>query len=185
MPAFRKISTAHLISASVSTLAITALLSSGPAVAADFHFVSSGNVTWGQSGGSGFEGPNPLPGIGDQAIYNKAGTGQSIMWGAARNAGQLVFLAPYTGSGFVPMTPASQSSTLTLHGVDGLGVDSQVNQQITLSERIALGGNQEWRIDSNTGSITQLGHTAFRFVFLGSSMLTLNAVGTGNYSKTP
>lgn len=182
MPAFRKISTARLISASVSTLALSAALLADvqSTVAADFHFVSSNNVTWGQAGGSGFEGPNPLPGIGDRAIYDKAGTGQSVMWGAPRAVGQLVFLAPYTGSGFVPMTPASQSSTLTLHGVDGLGVDSRVNQQITLSERIALGGNQEWRIDSDTGSITQLGHTPFRFLFLGSSMLTLNAVGTGN-----
>lgn len=179
MPAFRKISTARIISASVSTLAISALLSSGPAVAKDYHYTAVANATWGQVPSSGFD-TLGVPGAGDRAIYDKAGTGQSVIWGGARNAGQLVFLAPYTGSGFVPMSPASQSSTLTIHGVGGLGVDSQVNQQITLSERIALGGNQEWRIESDTGSITQLRHTPLAVLFLNSYMLTLNAVGTGN-----
>lgn len=186
MPVFNKTSTicfsARTVSAGVSAFALSAALSTNVplAVAADFHFDASSNVTWGQAPNSGFEG-SIAPGAGDRAIYDRAGTGQSLVWGSGvKNAGQLVFLAPYTGSGFKPMTPPSLSGTLTLHGVDGLGVDSQVNQQITLSERIALGGDQEWRVDSATGSITQLGHTATRFLSLGSYILTLDAVGAGN-----
>ncbi|WP_378944000.1 autotransporter outer membrane beta-barrel domain-containing protein [Mesorhizobium sp. ANAO-SY3R2] len=186
MSVFNKTSTicfsARAVSAGVSALALSAaLLADLPsATAADFHFISSGNSTWGQvSGNAGFEGTIP-PGAGDRAIYDRAGTGQSVVWGGAKNAGQLVFLAPYDGTGFKPMSPATQSGTFNLHGVDGLGVDSRVNQQITLSERIAIGGNQEWQIDSTTGSITQLGHTGTRFLNLGSYTLTLNAVNAGN-----
>lgn len=106
MPVFNKTSTncssARAVSAGVSALALSAaLLADVPlAVAADFHFDASGNVAWGQAPNSGFEGLTP-PGIGDRAIYDRAGTGQSVVWGSGvKNAGQLVFLAPYTGSGF-------------------------------------------------------------------------------------
>lgn len=186
MPVFNKTSTicfsARTVSAGVSALALSAALFADvpSAAAADFHFISTGNSTWGQvAGNAGFEGAIP-PGAGDRAIYDGKGTGQSVVWGGAKNAGQLVFLAPYDGTGFKPMSPASQSGTFNLNGVDGLGVDSQVNQQITLSERVAIAASQEWRIDSATGRITQLGHTATRFLNLGSYMLTLNAVGAGN-----
>ena len=67
-----------------------------------------------------------------------------------------------------------------IHGLEGLGVDSKVDQQITLSEQLIIAGSQEWRVDSATGSVTQLGRTASRSLSLGSYMLTLNAVGAGN-----
>lgn len=166
---------------SVSAGAVTvALLSSAStALAGDYHFNSSGNVVWQQLPSSGFEAPIILQ-AGDRAIYDRAGTGQSMIFGPiVRNVGQLVFRAPYTGSGFAN-PPGSLTGPFAIHGLEGLGVDSKVDQQITLSEQLIIAGSQEWRVDSATGSVTQLGRTASRSLSLGSYMLTLNAVGAGN-----
>lgn len=190
MPVFNKTSTncssARVVSAGVSTLALSAALLAAPAApvaAADYHYTAVGNSNWGQLpvGGNsgGFAAPQTLQ-ASDRAIYDLAGTGQSVTYGGTtRNVGQLVFRAPYAGTGFT--RPPSATGIFMIHGLDGLGIDSQVDQQITLHERLALGGNQEWRIDSDTGSITQLSYSASsRFLDLGSYMLTLNAVNAGN-----
>ncbi|WP_183012656.1 autotransporter domain-containing protein [Achromobacter sp. UMC46] len=69
---------------------------------------------------------------------------------------------------------------MTINGVDGVGVESRVNQQIDLSSRIALGNDQEWRIESESGSVRQLTNGNTRNLNLNTSVLTLNAVNAGN-----
>jgi fibronectin-binding autotransporter adhesin len=95
----------------------------------------------------------------------------------------LVFLAPYNGSGFIndPNVPGSEG-TLTVWGINGLGIDNQVSQQINLTRRLLINGNQEWRISSATGSIAQLtlAGSINSGLNLGSSILTLNAVNAAN-----
>ncbi len=163
-------------------LLATLLAFVAPASAGDYHYTSTGNVTWAQYPAGGISGGFTAPvtlGVGDRAIYDQATAGQSTVWGTNRNVGQLVFRAPYTGTGFA--RPPLATGTFEIHGLDGLGIDSQVNQQITLNERLLLGGNQEWQTDSDTGSITQLSYSASsRFLNLGSYMLTLNAMNAGN-----
>lgn len=101
--------------------------------------------------------------------------------GVTRAVGQLVFLAPYTGTGFYSSRPGF-FGTITINGLDGLGVDSQVDQQITLNDKVALGGDQEWRINSASGSVTQLANAPSGLILnLNSYMLTLNAVNAANF----
>jgi outer membrane autotransporter protein len=173
----------RLLRSSVSRACLAlALFASATAVqAADYHYASSSNVFWNQTPSGGFDG-DYIPGASDRAIYDRAGTGQSILMGAAgRRVGQLVFLAPYTGTGFMKPT-ISPTTDFTIYGLEGLGVDSEVNQQITLHDRLVIGGDQEWRINSATGSITQIvSASPSRFVNLDDYWLTLNAVQKGNH----
>lgn len=160
-----------------ATAIILALTAASAASAADYHYVASSDALWGQFGGTqwgvGIPGPN------DRAIFDLAGTGSTYTWGSARSVGQIVFLAPYTGFGFVN-TPVSTNGLVSIGGIDGLGVVSQVNQAITLSERITLTGSQEWRIDSQSGSISQLSKSGAAALNLGAQTLTLNPVQSGN-----
>jgi outer membrane autotransporter protein len=148
--------------------------------AADKHYVLPGNQNWGSLPNGGFD--QPIPGSLDRAIYDRAGTGMSFFFGGARGISQLVFLAPYTGSGFVsnPISAAAEG-TLAILGLNGLGIDNQVNQQITLNRKLLITGNQEWRISSATGSITQLTAAADSSLSLGANTLTLNAVNAANF----
>lgn len=150
--------------------------------AADKHYDTPGNQNWGNSPNGGFD--QSIPNSNDRAIYDRAGTGMSYFLAGARSISQLVFLAPYTGSGFVnnPLNPSAEGS-LTILGSNGLGIDNQVNQQITLNRRLLISGDQEWRISSLTGSITQLtaAPNTSSSLSLGSNMLTLNAVNAANF----
>ena len=130
------------------------------------------------------DGFDVAPGGTDRAIYN-AGSGASYMFGGTHFAGQFVFLAPYTGSGFIapPGPEAALEGVVILNGVNGLGIDDQVNQQITLGNQVTLGGSQTWQISSATGSIRQLSSAAAakRSLNLGTLMLTLDAVNAANF----
>ncbi|MNJ98658.1 putative autotransporter precursor [compost metagenome] len=151
------------------------------ASAADKHFVNSSNQNWGNAPNGGFDGP--VPNVGDRAIYDKANTGMSyFLTPATRSIDQLVFLAPYTGSGFVnnPLNPAAEG-ILSIGGYNGIGIDNQVNQQITLNRRVSIAGNQEWQISSANGSIKQLTAGANSGVALGIYTLILNPVNAANF----
>ena len=88
-------------------------------------------------------------------------------------------LAPYTGTSLAASgTPLE--GVLTLAGVNGIGVESHVDQEITLFNKMAIGANQEWRLDSLAGSLRQLSNRSDRSLNLNSFMLTLNAVNAGN-----
>ncbi|MES2580795.1 MAG: autotransporter outer membrane beta-barrel domain-containing protein, partial [Pseudomonadota bacterium] len=155
-----------------------AILTASPAIASDVYYLG-GNVTWAQFPGSAWSN-NSVPNATDRAIFDLAGM-TSIS--GTRNVGQLAFLAPYTGSGFVVFGPANGNleGTLTIHGLEGVGVDSQVNQQIVLGHKVRLNGNQEWRINSATGSIRQLSVATSANLNLGNFILTLNAVNAANF----
>lgn len=165
---------ATMLVAVVGGLTIAA---STPAFAEDRYYTAVGDTWWNDYfARGGFD--TIAPGAGDRAIYGLAGTGQSVV-ANARGAGQLVFQAPYSGSGFVT---GPLQGIFTIYGLNGLGVDSQVDHEITLTDKIALAGNQEWRIDSATGTISQLTNAASgRGINLDSYMLNLNAVNAGNH----
>jgi len=169
----------HGYAATTAALAVTLTAAPLSALAADRYFDSDLNVNWGSAPYSGFEGGG-FPSSDDRAIYSDKGSGQSFVQIATRKAGQLVFLASYTGSGFVSNTPVSGTGTLAIYGIDGLGVDSRANQQIMLNDKVTLEGDQEWRINSETGSIRQLTNASGRGLNLKGFALTLNAVNAGN-----
>ncbi|MET2832666.1 autotransporter outer membrane beta-barrel domain-containing protein [Mesorhizobium shangrilense] len=151
-----------------------------PALAADRHYTSVGNTDVSTPPG-GFNNGSTAINQNDRAIYDIAGTGQSYI-STSRQVGQLVFLAPYSGSGFVPHPnlPAP-NNVFTIYGLDGVGVDNQVNQRINLPAGLALAGAQEWRISSESGSIGLLPSGSRNIVLnLGGNMLTLNAVNAAN-----
>lgn len=55
---------------------------------------------------------------------------------------------------------------------------------ITLPDRLAIAGNQEWRVNSATGGITQIQDPLVaRQIKLGGNTLILNAVQAGNYFR--
>jgi len=178
-PATNSNTVAVAVAVAIAPLAAILLITT-PAWAADVHFTgAAATTTWTAFPSGGFEGGSANTPT-SRAIYDRANTGQSAISGAgAPKTGQLVFLAPYTGHGFDSPAPFPVG-TLTIYGIDGLGIDNQVNQQITLPDRIALAGDQEWRINSDSGSIRQLNIAAARNIGLGSSMLTLNAVNAAN-----
>jgi fibronectin-binding autotransporter adhesin len=164
-----------LAAALLSAMAVTSQVA-----AADSHFLGvTANLDTFPNGGFDV-GPGPA----DRAIYD-SGSGASYAFGGTRPVGQFVFLAPYTGSGFIapPGPAAALEGVVTLNGVNGLGIDDQVNQQITLSNQVTLGGSQTWQISSATGSIQQLSTAtpAKRSLNLGASMLTLDAVNAVNF----
>ena len=153
----------------------------GSVNAADKHFINAGNQNWGSAPNGGFD--STIPNAGDRAIYDRADTGMSyFLTPATRNIDQLVFLAPYTGSGFVnnPLNPGAEG-VLSIFGFNGLGIDNQVNQQITLNRRVTIAGDQEWRISSANGSIKQLTAGANSGVNLGVYTLILNPVNAANF----
>ncbi len=156
-------------------LAAALLTAPAPAQAADIHFIAPGTApfnniaTW--SGGV-------TPTAVDRVIFDRAGTGAVSLIPSGRTVGQLVFLAPYSSPGFVT---SPISSLITIGGLAGLGIDNQVDQQITLSGRVAIGADQEWRISSAGGSIYQLSTVATPVLSLGGSMLTLNGINAANY----
>ncbi|MES2180808.1 MAG: ESPR-type extended signal peptide-containing protein, partial [Pseudomonadota bacterium] len=159
-----------------------ALTAAFPVNAADYYYTSTGNTLFNQSPYGGFGGGKPL--ANDRAIYNQ-GSGATVYVTDSLPVGQFVYQAPYTGTGFTLSTsPFSFAGMLTINGIDGLGVDSQVNQQIIMSGRTTLGGSQEWRISSDSGSIRQwtnmnsAGRTPS--LVLGAHTLTLNPMNAAN-----
>lgn len=152
----------------------------GSANAADKHYSTPGNTNWGQFPNGGFDGTSP--GANDRAIYDQAGTGSSYFLIVNRFVGQLVFLGPYTASGFVNNVQAPNfEGTLSISGLNGLGIDNQVNQQITLNRRLLITADQEWRISSATGSMMQLTAGVNSGLNLGANTLTLNPVNAANF----
>ena len=155
------------------------LAATSPAWAGDYHYVSAGDTLMNLFPNGGFD-PGLFNSADSRVIYDRAGTGRSIS-ANARAIGQLVFLPPYTNSGFATAPHSLLQGILTIYGIDGLGVDSQVDQEITLTDKIVIAGNQEWRVDSTTGRVSQLTNAASgRGINLASFMLTLNAVNAGN-----
>ncbi|HZV17199.1 MAG TPA: autotransporter outer membrane beta-barrel domain-containing protein [Sphingobium sp.] len=156
------------------------LTATSPAWAGDTHFTAMTDTIMNMIPYGGFDGVNPANGPDSRLIYDRAGTAQSIA-ATARSIGQLVFLAPYTGSGFVTHAQSLFQGVMTLHGIDGLGVDSRVDHQINLTDKIALGNSQEWRVESTSGRVSQLTNAASgRGINLNAFNLTLNAVNAGN-----
>ncbi|HEY4274957.1 MAG TPA: autotransporter-associated beta strand repeat-containing protein, partial [Rhizomicrobium sp.] len=164
-------------------LALTAMFTTG--AQADAHFIGTGTPIWNLASPPPWD--NVYPAAGDRAIFDRAGTGAVTNLLANRNVGQLVFMAPYTGPGFVSLTPPVTEGPITLMGLPGLaagdpvlGVDDQVDQEIDLFDKMAVGGNQEWRISSAQGSIRQLNAVSGRGLNLNSFMLTLDPVHAAN-----
>lgn len=163
-----------LTGASIACLA-AALATASEALAADRYFSSSASAVNMNSGNGGF---NLLVGPTDRAVYNAAVSGTSTQWTPKTFAGILVE-APYTGTAFVTSAIGSEG-VLTLTGVAGIGVESRVDHQINLLNRMAISASQEWRLDSTTGSLRQLTNRALFDLNLGGNVLTLNAINAGN-----
>jgi fibronectin-binding autotransporter adhesin len=160
---------------------LVALAAPSAAEAEDLHYTSATNVAFtiigawnaGASGGS--------PNAGDRAIFDQAGTGSSFLVGT-RDVGQLVFQGAYAGAGIVSPPSVGLTGLFRIGGIDGVGIVSKVNREITISDRVALTGSQEWRLDSESGSLRQLSNMAAgsRTLTLGANTLTLNPVQAGN-----
>src|SRR5690606_24920596 len=82
----------------LASVSASMLLSAPAAWAADAHFIATNDTFMNYAPYGGFD--VSLPSSSEsRAIYDRAGTAQSMM-GNNRNIGQLVFRAPYTGTGF-------------------------------------------------------------------------------------
>lgn len=161
---------------------LVTLVASGSAGAADYYFgPTSGSIPWSLLPFGGFVGTKP--GIADRGIYDQGSGNTNVV--ADGGVGQMVYRGSYTGTGFaIAPAPFPSAGMFTLYGVDGVGIDSQVNQQIIVSGRATLGASQEWRINSASGSIRQWTDTSTvarpRSLILGVHTLTLNPVNAAN-----
>ena len=171
-----------LTGVSVACIA-AALATAGQAVAADKYFASSASGVNMNSGNGGF---NLLVGPTDRAVYNAAVAGTSTLWTNKTIDGILVE-APYTGAVFARSLLAGEG-VLTLAGSTGIGIESHVDREINILNKVALGASQEWRLDSTIGSLRQLTNRTADFnLNLNARILTLNAINAGNsfYLGTP
>ena len=172
-----------ILLAGVSLIGLTSALAvtlATPAQARDLHFLATSDTLLSTPPG-GFE---SMPTGSDRAIYDRPTMARSQV-GTTRVMGQIVFLAPYGGAGFAHHALGGILTIVGLPSLDGevpsLGIDDQVNQQITLADRLIISSNQVWRISSATGSIRQLNLGGTRNLNLGNFMLTLNAVNAANF----